>query len=392
MKRLFCLLLTALLLCAAAPAVGEGEPLTHTQLHSWAEGYMEAALGAKPLNDPAGAGPVKDEGFPFVYDFATLYMSLAEMTADSALRGLRIVSPAEWGPNATHCGQSAKEVLERFENGNPSLAGTRDYAVLYVVDDLPREARWGYVVRSGEDIQTIQYAVLTCLDEDAYSDCGLLYQLEGGEVTEIVAYGLDNVISLSQAQAAVNLVLQQQSQEASFTPPTEPVDGRSLTAFGAEDLSFGSLRMPGTTPDQAEGVLGSFITVWKQEGNDWLMSYYCPSAELVWRCNQKKQQPSLQSVRLMDGTLAGPRGCRVGDSFAAVMERFRYGEGEYDGETELLYGIPGELPFGVAEYAGEGGALLRYACALEDGRMAVLVFHFENMTLTEIELYIASQL
>ena len=90
LKRLLCLLL-ALLLLPLSAALGEDDglsALTLEELTEWTQGYQIRAMAAQPLNDPTEPGALSEDGYAFVYDFATLYMDRPEMTEDSVLKNL----------------------------------------------------------------------------------------------------------------------------------------------------------------------------------------------------------------------------------------------------------------------------------------------------------------
>ena len=91
----------------------------------------------------------------------------------------------------------------------------------------------------------------------------------------------------------------------------------------------------------------------------------------------------------MDG-MEGPRAVRIGDSFASIRNRFRHGEGEYDGVSkETLYGTEGSGDWGCAEYGQNADAVLRYAVATDENTAVVLHMAFEVMQLNEVMIYLA---
>ena len=89
---------------------------------------------------------------------------------------------------------------------------------------------------------------------------------------------------------------------------------------------------------------------------------------------------------ILSDDLEGPRGVRLGDALYEDLNRFRHGENETDGATELLYGTAGTAPYGFADYAGENGMCLTYATLLSDGRTITLILQYENAVLKEIVL------
>ena len=92
------------------------------------------------------------------------------------------------------------------------------------------------------------------------------------------------------------------------------------------------------------------------------------------------------SLTFLSDALEGPRGIRLGDFFHEDYNRFRHGENDTDGLTELLYGTEGVPPCGTANYADSDGMTLRYLTALEDGRIVELYLRYIAGELTEAML------
>ena len=108
---------------------------------------------------------------------------------------------------------------------------------------------------------------------------------------------------------------------------------------------------------------------------------------MTFMYDAKKQNPVLEVMTIdMDG-MEGPRAVRIGDTFSSVLCRFRYGEGEFDGFTEALYGTMDAAPYGMAEYGDDASATLYYAMKADNGRTIQLYMPFEQMFLSEITLY-----
>ncbi len=381
------LLLTLLLVtfaCAAAEDAG-GDPLSWTELSLWAEGYREAALATEPLNDPTAEEALTDDGYAFVYPFATLFFDAPVLDESTHLNAVSIVSAQELAPHMTACGQMAWQVLEAYYQENAELEGTSQRAILFVADFLPYYARWGMVSRDGAELNAIQYSVHE-QDDDAsglYTDAGIVYRLTGGEVAEIYAYGLSSHISYEQALATVNMA--QQWQLESDGTQVDTVSAQE-SFFGLSDLTFSGLSFPDTLPEQAANVLTGYDD-WIDENHDFLRMFTSDDAELTWSYQHSSEVPELLAIEIYGGGLTGPRGMRVGDSREAVQALFPSGEGEYDGTREMFYGEEGTAPYGMAEYAGNGEAVFRYACLLPDGREAVLMLSFFSDQLNSILLY-----
>ena len=101
-----------------------------------------------------------------------------------------------------------------------------------------------------------------------------------------------------------------------------------------------------------------------------------------------KANPAVYMLMLVADGIEGPRAVRIGDTFPQVFNRFRNGEGEFDGVSrETLYGDEATGEFGAAEYGMDASATLRYGLVLEDGRHVVLHMTFTDMVLSEVMLY-----
>ena len=96
-KRLFGLLCALVIAALCLPVLAEdtGDALTLEELEAWVESYKERALAAEPMNDPTEAAALSEDGYAFIYDFATLYMDRPEMTEDSVVRNLVVIAPEE---------------------------------------------------------------------------------------------------------------------------------------------------------------------------------------------------------------------------------------------------------------------------------------------------------
>lgn len=391
MKKWLMLLLCVLLAAPlSASAEEERETLTMAELNAWAAAYQARAVQSAPLNDPSS--DVTEDGYRFVYDFATLYAAQPEMTAESTLRAVVVTSPTEAGPRDTRVESEARTILNAFYQENAELLGSRNVAVLYQVDLLPESFQWAMVQRDGQRMETIQYAVHEQLASggEGYTDAGLVYTIENGLVTAIRAYGLSAQTSLSEVQAVREQVARD-AAEKSYVQVDSSLNGAMLTRFDGADLVFSGLDFVGLTPEEAESTLGQAISdEWMKDDKGYIRTMTFTNCELTFLCDQKKQNPRIYMLTAVGNELEGPRSVRLGDGFASVLNRFRHGEGEFDGTSaETLYGDEETGEFGLAEYGADASATLRYGLVLDDGRQVVLYLSFRDMTLDEMLIYVA---
>lgn len=394
MKKCVALFLALMMALSLTTAVAESDAdaLDYDELMDWAEGFKKRALAAgAPLNDPTEEAAYTEDGYAFVYDFATLYMDRPEMTADSVLQAVVVYSPEEQGPRGTGVDQLSSEVLNAFYNENNDLQGDSSFAALYVSDTMPAGALWGWVQRDGQRIETIQYAVHEQLSSggDGYTDCGLVYTLSDNLVAAIRAYGLNETISADEVRSNLDAV-QEVSEKTEYAQVPTSINGSELEMFDRDDLIFSGLDFLSLTPEEAEARLGAAQEDdWMEDEGAYLRSMEFASCTMTFSYDAQKQNPTLEMLSIdMDG-LEGPRCVRIGDTLSSVISRFRNGEGDYDGVSrEVLYGDGENAPYGLAEYGDDATAGLWYAAKLEDGRTVVLSMSFEQMYLSDITLYV----
>ncbi len=388
MKKLLCLLLAMLLCPLALAEENAAGVLGFEELNTWAEDLIARAYQSEPLNDPAAS--LSEEGYEYIYDFATLYADTPSLSADTTVSAIVVTSEEELGPRNVKVGAALEDVLNAYYTENPNLSGTKENAVLYAVDLLPASAAWAQVLRDGQRIQTVQYAVHEQLPTGGagYTDAGVIYTMAENRVSAIRAYGLNSRVS----QDEVSSVLFTMMMEALFSEYAQvpfSYDGLSLTAFGMEDTVFSGLDFLHLHPHTAAAVLGEPMNdTWLENGDDgYIRVQKYAGCEVTWLFNQDRTEGKVYMLQITADGLEGPRAVRIGDSFQMVYNRFRNGEGEYQEDgSEVLYG-EGSESFGTASYGNDASAVLRYGFTAANGRKVVLQLHFTVMELTEILLY-----
>ena len=156
MKRMFCLLLTILMGASCLFASAEdaqdnsADALTLAELQSFAARMQTLAMASTPLNDPADSQT--EDGYAFEYSFGTIYADSPAMSIDTQLLSIVLTNAEEQGPRDIQVGDDLSIVLEANYNENPSLRGSRESAVLYVLDLLPDSMSWGEVKRDGRRV------------------------------------------------------------------------------------------------------------------------------------------------------------------------------------------------------------------------------------------------
>ena len=129
MKKTLAILLALTLCLAAAVSVSAEDaaaPLTAEELTAWTETLKARALDAEPLEMGEGEDPETEKGFLFNYDFAALYADTAELTADSRINAAQISGDGESFLRDLAIDMTPWDVIARFPNDNPHLAGDRN--------------------------------------------------------------------------------------------------------------------------------------------------------------------------------------------------------------------------------------------------------------------------
>jgi len=389
LKRLFCLMM-ALMLCPVLALAEESSAaaLTLEELLTWTEGYRARAMSAQPLNNPADEET--EDGYAFVYDFATLYMDRPEMTGDAVMLGMVVTDPDEMAPHGTSVDMLAEDVLAAYYNENETLLGDKGFAPLYVSDYLPMGAAWGWVQRDGQRLMTIQYAVQDQLAAggEGYTDTGLVYTLKEGMVSAIRVYGLAHVVQEEDVRINMNTV-QELFDNGTYSQVAASYMGTDLEPFGEKDLFFAGIDLMTVTPEKAVEALGDCLQEnWMLDDNgEFICTMEFAKCEMTFVCDENKENPRAEMLVIaMDG-MEGPRAVRVGDSLTSVLNRFRHSEGEYGDMREVLYGDPAGDVFGTVEYGEDASATVRYKTATSQGQSVMLYLYFENMTLKEMLIF-----
>ena len=394
MKR-FALLLAAAVLAMTwtLPALAAdtgADPLTLQELREWAASLEQAAETSTLYNDPSDPLYHTDEGYAFIYDFGTLYYSKPERTADAVLLEAVVYDEETAGPRGINTVMTLNDLLGSFYCENPSLTGSYTEAVVYFGDALPEALNWGLVQRNGQWVGSVEYAVHERVDENVYTDCGLVCTIQQGTVVAIRAYGLDQTITGDALEEARSVLLESLAHtEYAMVPTSE--DGAALLPFDTEDLSFLGIDFLSCTPEDAIAALGTPDAddlAGTEERTMRTMSFR--GCEFVF-LSDESGKPVLTLVSIDDDTVEGPRALRVGDSLAMAGRRFRFGEGAFDeaSGTEVLYGSEESGRWGVAEYGEDGSAVIRYGLTLPEGGKVVLMASFEMLELTNIMVYMA---
>ena len=392
LKRMLCLLFVFLwlpILPVMAEESGE-DILTLDELRMWVSEYKIRALATQPLNDPTAEDSVTEDGYLFVYDFATLYMDRPEMTADSLVQALVIYSSEEEDMRGLRVDDSAETVLAAYYTENPDLVGSSEQALLYAVDVMPEGGYVGMLHRNGQRIEVIDYAVYEQppTGGDGYSSAGILYTMTNGNVTAIRAYGLTERIQTEDVAIALEQA-RRIGAEATYSRVETSLIGTDLERFNSEDLIFAGMKFPALTPEDAAAAFGEPLDdMWLEDSYGYMRVMRFSSCDIVFLYDMARQIGRVKTMTIHNDQLEGPRSVRLGDTVASVINRFRNGEGETNGMTEILYGATESGEFGMMEYGTDASVVVRYGTLSDDGVPVLLYLSFDNFYLNEIILMV----
>lgn len=392
LKRMLCLFFVLMLL-PLWPALAEensGEILTLEELRAWVDGYKARALATQPLNDPAAAESLSEDGYMFVYEFATLYMDGPEMTEDSEIQALVVYSSDEAGLRGVRVDDSTELVLAAYYTENPDLIGSRDEALLYAVNLMPEGVYIGRLHRDGQRIQVIDYAVYEqpSTGGDGYMDAGIMYTVQDNNVTAIRAYGLNSRFGAQDVDAAL-AEARQLGDEASYSKVYTSYVGSELEPFNSEDLLFAGMDFANLTPEEAIEALGEpQEDVWQEDAGGYMRRMQFASCDVTFVYDMAREKGHVVNMMIDTDLLEGPRSVRVGDTLSSVLNRFLNGEGAYDNGREPLYGSEESGDYGLLEYRTDASFALYYGTHSEEGTPVTMYLNFDQQYLLEILLVV----
>jgi hypothetical protein len=396
-KRFFALCLMILMLAsslAPMPALSEDPytgALSYEELIEWAERYTERAKTQAPLNAPVGTESLTEDGYAHIYSFATLYFDKPVLDDDTHLNAIAVYSELETLPRGLCIDAGFNELIHAFYSENDHLYGTHDFAYLYVSDTMPMGAMWGWVERSGQRPQTVQYAIHEQVSNagDGYTDCGLIYTIQSDTIVAMRAYGLNQLITEDKVTDILSQVKRIALERDYYMYP-KSLKGDDVNPLEREDLSVSGLDFISAVPGDCEAIFGHPLEdVWLEDDDTgYLRMLTYDGATFTFTMNADRQSGTLLLADITNPGIEGPRGVAVGESFYEIYQRFMHSQGSYDGtSTEWLYGEPGTTDFGTAEYGDDGRIVLRYSVDAGFTLPVTLQLVFEMDELINMMLY-----
>jgi len=385
MRKILCLAVI-LALCTVIPAAAEtANPVTAEELAALAESVRTEALAGKLLNDPADEEAQTEDGTLFRYEVARIYAATETLASDTPVN--TVIFEDSEGPVFRGLGidSALEEVLAAFPAENTALAGTRDAAVLYVLGTEAGGFVYGRILRDGQRITAAEYGEVLPAGEN-FRCTAITFSLQEGLVTAIRADGLNPEDGLLDAPYANEFLneLKELAGRNEYRAVKTSRNGTDLAAFSEEDLAFSGFDYTTLVPDTLPG--GYERELIDNEDGTWLMRCAGDGWEAVFSCAADGGDAKILSLSVLDDTLDGPRGVRLGDRFSEDFCRFRSGENEMaEDMTEVLYGVLDAAPYGYASYDPEDMSL-RFVTDTQSGMTVELLLRYKDNYLTEILL------
>lgn len=391
MQKIMVFLLSACLLCGvfSGAAADDAGVLSEGELIQWIDQLLLDTKSLSPLNAPVGEESLTEDGYAFLYDFATLYYDKPVLDAQSVLQAVSITSGDCPAPRGVRLGSSEDVLISAFGWQNPYLMGDGSFAAFYRMDELPRAAYWSWAQHDDAWTMTsMQCALHIGVGGERYTDAGIRFSLENGLVSGIHIYGLNRFISLSDVQANMDAVASVEAASEAWAMD-EHVDGYTVKndapPFSLDDLRFSGLDFCTLSISALQQALGDEPhTETISDGDTQISTALFENAYLS--CTAQ----GADVLSVTGDTLSGPRGVRVGDDLPSVLALFASdGLSRTQGSQALLYGDGISTPFGALERSGST-AVLTYAAPMQRvGEETNVSFRmqFEDDILTEWMIY-----
>ena len=382
------LILLSLFLPALASAEGNGV-LGEAELSLWVDQVLRDTAALTPLNAPVGEEALTEDGYAFLYDFATLYYNQPELNAASILQAVVVTDESYPAVRGVRLGSSAEDVVNAVGQQNPFLLGDGSFAAFYAVDELPRAAYWSWAqTDENGGLYGVQCAMHVKAAEDRYTDAGVYFALEDGAVSEIRVYGLHSYITAEEAQANLEAVYHVENAIGWWAMAEEETEGyltaSSAAPFGEGDLAFSGMEFVSLTVEAVNAALDETArTAALDTENEQILT-----AEWSGAYMSGSAAGRVDVFSVTDSRIEGPRGVRVGDTLDKVLASFESdGEGRVYANQALLYGDGQTAPYGVLEQ-GEGYASVSYTAAMTKEQANVtLMLQFADGLLEEWMIY-----
>ena len=368
LKRFWILVLAMCVFLPAMAFAQENVILNEKELGAWIDQTLRDTVSLQPLNAPVDEKALTEDGYAFLYDFATLYYNQPELNAQSILQAVVLTETGYPAVRGMAIGSTQDQLMEAFGSQNPYLLGDGTFAVLYQQDVMPMAAYWGWAQHDEHNILTgVQLAMHVNAGEDRYTDAGIRFVLEQGVVTEIRVYGLHEYITAAEVEANLEAVRTVENAMGAWALAEEDADGYTIAndaaVFSEADLAFSGVDFRTLTIEQMNLLLGETAQT---------ASFVSENEEMV-TAEWQGAYMSAGVLSVSDSRVEGPRGIRTGDTLEQVLAAFHSdGEGRIYDNQAILYGDGLTAPNGILERDGEWAAV-SYTARLNEGNVTLML-------------------
>lgn len=376
--------------------------LTEGELNAWVVQILQKSMTEQPQNAPVGEESHTEDGYAFLYSFATLYYDKPVLDQESVLMGFAITNETIDTPRGIRLGAPADELIAAYGWQNSTLFGDGSFAALYTLDQLEMSAYWAWAQIGESGLASVRCAIHAGVGDAQYTDAGVVYQVQAGVVTSIRVYGLSQLISLADVRsnlAAVNGVAAAGSgddvmeNEGARDKAQGNFQKSDAAAFGREDLRFSKIDFLSLKEAGAALIFGQPQSEeWVQDDTgEWLYTTRRDGITLMHVLDVNRGNSRLATLSITKAGLLGPREVKLGDTLESVLLRFRSdGTGAVSEYEALLYGDGVKAPYATLSTEGHVSTL-RYVLETQgaDGMEREISLHmlFEGEKLTEIMLF-----
>lgn len=344
--------------------------LTDEEMDAWSRGFLLELLASGNTGTS-----LTENGYETRTGNITLYLGSADISTDTPVLGAvidTVTDDSRQCPRGIMPSNSLEALLGVYPNDNPSLAGTREQAVLYVYGSLPGTVSAGTILRDGQLVTVVEHW-LYLPGTDGIAKAGMIYSLENNTVIAVRMYRSDTLLTPAEAQAELaQLALVQEKDEYFAYGP------QSTVPLEREDFTFGGIDFFDAAPENAISVLGKCTSdnTLEDSTGERLRIMEWTDLQITFLYSAAGDYLYADILTVNGRSADGPRGLRTGDSLDTVLSRFPQGEKSQEGDRALLYGDGVTPPYGLAEYGG-GYATVHYAIE-ENGRRVELILSFED--------------
>ncbi|MEG0268870.1 MAG: hypothetical protein RR821_01340 [Clostridia bacterium] len=374
--------------------------LSEGELNAWISQVLRDSAKEQPMNAPVGESALTEDGYAFLYPFATLYYDKPVLDEKSILQGISITDEHYAALRGVALGSGAEALFASYGWQNPNLMGDGSFASFYRLNELPRAAYWSWAQHEGEILKSVQCAIHVKAGEDQYTDAGLLYTLENGVVTGIRVYGLNKCITQADVRKNLDAVMSVEAMGSGDEPSQADSHAQQVVkgyeqkheqpVFSQADLKLNPLDYTTLTEKEAQAVLGDALQQdsVKDDTGATLLTVKRKGVTLSYTLSADGTDTSVEAMVIDQNVLAGPRGIRIGDSLEKVLALFASdGEGRVQGTSAVLYGDGVNAPTGLYETVDAHTATLRYTTLTAQETTVTLHMTFADTKLTEMMIY-----